>query len=264
MAEIKNGIPTFSFLQDKKVVREYNTFVECGRNPLHGKYETLIKEFEDGTKQYDCPCPECEKEWERIAKAQQEKELLQHYKNCNIEPEFYGKTLIDFKAQTPSQVEMLNAVQELIDGKINNLVLLGGYGTGKTMLGSILADMFDGKIFTMYEISTMIRQSYTIKAEKSELEIVNELASVPLLVFDEVGRTNSSSFNMNWLSYVFDKRHTRKLKTIFLGNGHLRRNCPDGGCDKCFENYMDGDVISRLRQDSKVINIVADDYRAGK
>lgn len=264
MAEIKNGIPTFSFLQKKKIVRQYKTFVECGRNPLHGKYETLVKEFEDGNTMHESPCPECEKEWERIAKEQQEKELLKHYESCNIEPEYYGKKLSDFKVNTPSQIEALNAVQELIDGKISTLVLLGGYGTGKTLLGSILADMSNGKIYTMYEISTMIRQSYTIKAEKSELEIVNELASVSLLVFDEVGRTNSSSFNMNWLSYVYDKRHTRKLKTVFLGNGHLRKNCPDGGCEKCFENYMDGDVISRLRQDSKVINIVADDYRAGK
>ena len=264
MAEVKSGIPTFSFLEPKKVVRTYETEVQCLRNLAHGKFKSLINVYEDGTEQSENGCPECEKEWERAAKAQHEKELLQHYKDCNIEPEFYGKKLNDFKAKTPSQVEALNSVQDMIDGKISTLVLLGGYGTGKTMLGSILADMFNGKIYTMYEISTMIRQSYTIKAEKTELEIVNELASVSLLVFDEVGRTNSSSFNMNWLSYVYDKRHTRKLKTVFLGNGHLRKNCPDGGCEKCFENYMDGDVISRLRQDSKVINIVADDYRAGK
>ena len=264
MAEVKSGIPTFSFLEPKKVVRTYETEVQCLRNLAHGKFKALINVYDDETEQSENGCPECEKEWERVAKAQHEKELLQHYKDCNIEPEFYGKKLNDFKAKTPSQVEALNSVQDMIDGKISTLVLLGGYGTGKTMLGSILADMFNGKIYTMYEISTMIRQSYTIKAEKTELEIVNELASVPLLVFDEVGRTNSSSFNMNWLSYVYDKRHTRKLKTVFLGNGHLRKNCPDGGCEKCFENYMDGDVISRLRQDSKVINIVADDYRAGK
>ena len=264
MVEVKSGIPTFSFLEPKKVVRTYETKVQCKKNLAHGKFKALINVYEDGTEQSENRCPKCEKEWERLEKEKQEKELLKHYKSCNIEPEYYGKELSDFKANTPSQIEALNSVQELIDGKISTLVLLGGYGTGKTLLGSILADMFDGKIYTMYEISTMIRQSYTIKAEKTELEIVNELASVLLLVFDEVGRTNSSSFNMNWLSYVYDKRHTRKLKTVFLGNGHLRKNCPDGGCEKCFENYMDGDVMSRLRQDSKVINIVADDYRAGK
>ena len=51
MAEVKSGIPTFSFLQDKKIVRQYKTFVECGRNPLHGKYETFVKEFEDFIKE---------------------------------------------------------------------------------------------------------------------------------------------------------------------------------------------------------------------
>ena len=132
------------------------------------------------------------------------------------------------------------------------------------MLGSILAKESDGKIYTMYEISTMIRQSYTMKAEKTELEIVNELASVPLLVIDEVGRVTGSNFNNNWQSYVLDKRHTRGLKTVYLGNGHLRENCSKKGCEKCFENSMDGDVISRLRQDSKIINIFGIDYRACK
>ena len=140
MAEVKSGIPTFSFLEPKKIVRTYETEVQCQSNSAHGKFKALINVYDDGTQQSEYGCPECKKEWERIAKEQEEKELLKHYESCNIEPEFYGKKLSDFKSNTPSQIEALNAVQELIDGKISSLVLLGGYGTGKTMLGSILAE----------------------------------------------------------------------------------------------------------------------------
>ena len=51
---------------------------------------------------------------------------------------------------------------------------------------------------------------------------------------------------------------------MMISNAHLLKNCTDGGCQDCFENYMDKDVISRLRQNSKVINIIADDFRKNK
>ena len=262
--EIKPGIPIFSFLDHGKVVRTYEAEIQCQRNLAHGKFKTIINVYDDGNEQHEKGCPECEKEWERLEKEQQEKELLKHYENCNIEPEYYGKTLNDYEIKTPTQAEALKAAEDILNKKLGKLVLLGSHGVGKSMLASILANEMNGKIYSMYEISTMIRQSYTARAEKSELEIVKDLASIPFLAIDEVGRTNGSNSELNWLSYILDKRHVRKLPFMLISNGHLRRNCPDGGCDECFENYMDSDVISRLRQDSKVINIVADDYRAGK
>ena len=262
--EIKSGIPAFSILEPRKVVRTYESEVQCQRNLAHGKFKALINVYDDGTKQSENGCPECEKEWERIAKEQQEKELLKHYESCNIEPEYYGKTLNDYEIKTPTQAEALKAAKDILNKKLGKLVLLGSHGVGKSMLASILASEMNGKIYSMYEISTMIRQSYTARAEKSELEIVKDLASIPFLAIDEIGRTNGSNSELNWLSYILDKRHVRKLPFMLISNGHLRRNCPDGGCDECFQNYMDSDIISRLRQDSKIINIVADDYRTGK
>ncbi|MBO6105941.1 MAG: hypothetical protein J6O99_08585, partial [Methanobrevibacter sp.] len=118
------------------------------------------------------------------------------------------------------------------------------------------------RIYSMYEISTMIRQSYTVKAVKTELEIVEELASISgVFVLDEMGRSKNSDFNQNWISYVFDKRHVRNLPFVLIKNGHLRKNCPNNGCPECFENSIDGDVISRLRQNSEIIEIHGDDYR---
>ena len=265
--EIHNGLPMFNCLQEKNVVKSEN--IECYCEKHKAPYLKIRAYFDDGAYSDSGSCAFCDEEERKNQQQKIEKqyreENIQHCKKCNIEPEYYDKTLDDFKTQNESQEIALQAAKDLLEGKIKKLVLLGKYGTGKTMLGSILAKESDGRIYTMYEISTMIRQSYTVKAEKTELEIVSELASIPgILVIDEVGRVTGSNFNNNWQSYVLDKRHTRGLRTAYLGNGHLRENCPNHGCDKCFENSMDGDVISRLRQNSKIINILGTDYRAKK
>ena len=266
--EIHNGLPKFDCLKEKKVVRTEKRIFQC-KNLNHPPYEQITVFYDDMTGEIKNLCPLCVKEAEienqKKLDKQYREENIAHCKKCNIEPEYYNATFDDYIPQNESQEMALQAAKDLLEGKIKKLVLLGKYGTGKTMLGSILAKESDGRIYTMYEISTMIRQSYTVKAEKTELEIVSELASIPgILVIDEVGRVTGSNFNNNWQSYVLDKRHTRGLRTVYTGNGHLRENCPNHGCDKCFENSMDGDVISRLRQDSKIINILGTDYRAKK
>ena len=263
--EMHKGLPVFSCLTEKQPVESFTKLVQC-RNLNHKPYEAEFVKYEDGSTAQITFCPECEnekleKEAQRLAKEVRE-EQIQHCKKCNVEPEYYDKTLDDYIPKTESQVKALVGVKKLISGEIKKLVLIGNYGTGKSMLGNIAAKETSGKIYTMYEVSTMIRQSYTVKAVKSELEIVSELASFPgIFVLDEMGRSKNSDFNQNWISYVIDKRHVRNLPFFLIKNGHLRKSCPNNGCPDCFENCVDGDVISRLRQNSEIIEIHGDDFR---
>lgn len=215
-------------------------------------------------------CPICEKEVEeeeqkQIAqkKAEQEQKDFEADKRAkNIEREYWGKGFDDYEVFSESQGKALEAVKRMVAERRGKVVLLGSNGCGKSMLGSIAVDKLGGKILSMYEITTMIRQSYTVKAERTELEIVTELAEIPMLVIDEVGRTKGSVAEMNWLSYILDKRHSRGLPFMLLTNTHLKKNCKCGGCERCFENFVDSDILSRLRQ-SRIITIVdAPDYRA--
>ena len=197
--------------------------------------------------------------------AQREKKLHYDYlRNCNIEPEFFEYEFEDFVPKSPTQDKAKKAVQKMVEQKKGKVILLGPNGVGKTMLASIAAKKLGGKIFSMYEISTMIRQSYTVRAEKTELEIVNELASIPFLAIDELGRTKGSDSEQNWLSYILDKRHTRNLPFMLLSNGHLKKDCPEGGCPRCFQNFMDNDILSRLKQNSVFIVVSAEDIRSIK
>lgn len=213
----------------------------------HGEYEA---EFNVSNLEQITFCPKCLEEKEL---KQERENQIKRYVQCNIEPEFYFKTFDNYVAETESQKKALLAVKKMVAEKHGKVILVGSNGVGKTMLASIAAKELAGKIYSMYEISTMIRQSYTIKADKTELEIVRELASIPFLAIDELGRTKNSETEQNWLSYILDKRHSRKLPFMLITNSHFKKFCKEGGCPKCFENLMDNDILSRLHQDCSVV-----------
>lgn len=213
-------------------------------------------------------CPKCLEERETIelesVRKSEHDAIIRQYKESNIEAEYWDKTLDDYQPVTASQKAALDSVKKMIENHSGKVILLGSNGVGKSMLGSCAVKELGGKILSMYEISTMIRQSYTNRAEKTELEIVQDLANIPFLVIDELGRTKGSEAELNWLSYVLDKRHVRNKPFMLLSNTHLMSKCPNKGCSMCFENYINNDILSRLRQNSKLINVDGPDYRANK
>ena len=213
-------------------------------------------------------CPECEKDLElefaREMDEADEQAKKQAIVAMNIEPEFFDATLDTYQADTPEQVKAVQTVMRLISGEIQQIVMTGSNGTGKTHLAIAAVKELKGKIYTMYEITTRIRQSYSPRADETELEIVGELARLPMLAIDEVGRTKGSDAELNWLSYIIDKRHTRGLPTIIISNKHVRKYCPTNGCPDCLENYLSGDVMSRLTDNGVLLQFGWADWRKTK
>lgn len=244
--------------------------------PIHNKmYEAKI--YEDGTEE-DCPVCSMEKgaelkrkrieeqneEWRKEREGKDRAENIELCKSLNISPEFYFAKLEDYKPKTKAQEEAKKAVAEMIEKRRGKIILLGNNGAGKTMLASIVARELRGKVYTIYEIATMIRQSYSAKVEKSELEIVGDLVELPFLAIDELGRIANTEAVQNWFSFILDKRHSRGLPTMVIGNLHFKKDCEDNGCPRCFENYFDKDVLSRFHEDTSVIVIKAPDGRKEK
>lgn len=237
----------------------------------HGLYKAQVIKFVDGQSEVS-GCPFCIEE-EHMAeenlrklenKALTELKNLERCKAANIRPEFYNITLEDYKPKTNGQEFAKEAVRKMIETKSGKIVILGSNGVGKTMLSSIAAKELGGKIYKQYEIATMIRQSYSANSDKTEMEIVKELSEIPFLAIDEVGRTANSEAVQNWFSEILDERHSRNLPFMLTGNLHFRKNCTENGCSKCFENYFDNDILSRLRQNATIIVIKAPDERTDK
>ena len=217
-------------------------------------------------------CPECDREYDEEIKRQedemykraQERDRLRFLEKCNIEPMYHDSTLDTFIAESDEQKKALAYAREMVGTKEGKLVLLGANGTGKTHLAVGVVRELSGRLYSMYEITTRIRASYVSGSKESELDIVDELARVEMLAIDEIGRTKGSEAETNWLSYIIDKRHTRNLPLILISNKHARKTCPNGGCEKCLENYISEDVMSRLSEDGHLVTMTGEDYRRKK
>ena len=213
-------------------------------------------------------CPACEKERDEIehqegVRQAQEAER-KRLESLNIEPMYFTSTLDNFIAGSPEQERALSYARAMVQDRAGKLVLLGSNGTGKTHLAVGIVRVLGGAIYSMYEITTRIRASYVSGAKETELDIVDELARIPMLAIDEIGRTKGSDAETNWLSYIIDKRHTRNLPLILISNKHTRKTCPDGGCQNCLENYISEDIMSRLAEDGHLVNMIGEDYRRKK
>lgn len=230
--------------------------------PEHGDFEVRTLEmfgcfFESG-------CPECEKireEKEAEAERKSRERLFQEdLVKRGIEEEYWEASLEKYRAENESEKQALEAARELEEGRIKKMLLLGSNGTGKTFLGCALAIKLHGIRTTMYELSAKIRSGY--QRGESELEILNGLLSYPLIVLDEVGRTKGSEAEKNWLSYLIDKAHTRHIRLLIISNRHMAKTLPAAMKGEAIESFFDNDVISRLRQNSKIVEVKGRDRRA--
>lgn len=235
----------------------------------HGEYES--EEVAVGSVILTSACPECLRENEifradeKAAKeeAEERRKRWVFLSQSNIEQAYLSATLEAFQADTEEQQKGIRGVRRLLAGEVSKLVMTGKNGTGKTHLAvAALLERGAGRILTMYEITVQIRATYTPVASRTELEIVDDLARLPLLVIDEMGRTKGSEAEQNWLSYVLDKRHVRKLPTILISNKHVRKDCKeDKGCSDCLENYMGEDVMSRFSDGGLLLRFTGEDWR---
>lgn len=207
-------------------------------------------------------CPLCEKKYdeqkEREEKKIQDEIKIQQFSKMNIEPMYFNKKISDYIPQNESQMKAQSAIQKLIADELKKVILLSPNGLGKTLLGSIAVQAVGGAIYSAYEIGLLVRGSYN---NSSEFETLDRLARLPLLVIDEYEKCKTSKASNDMFSYIFDKRHSRGLRTVLLSEYHLKKSCRKGGCDECFETLLTNDLISRFRQNGEIIEMYGEDYR---
>jgi len=103
-------------------------------------------------------------------------------------------------------------VDEFDINKPRNLLFQGTFGTGKSHLSVSIAKALTKKGYTTIFISTpklltKIRNTYNKNSEMDEEKIINMLASVDLVVFDDIGAEgDKSGWAMEKLFEVIDQR----------------------------------------------------------
>lgn len=215
----------------------------------HGEYEAkrlVVFGQEIITNCQLCAAEESAAE-EREKKAKLEAEKAANFKRMNIEPEFYGATLENYRAETGSQTAAFEAVSKMVLERRGAVALSGSFGVGKTHLACAAAKELGGAVYTMFEIALRIRCTYAPKATETELDVLKELSALPFLAIDEIGRSKGAEAEANWLSYIIDKRHVRFLPTMLLSNKKLARQLPQEKWRDSFEAAIGDDVAQRIK-----------------
>lgn len=133
------------------------------------------------------------------------------------------------------------------------LLLMGGYGTGKTHLAAAVANKVvdDGTqvlVLTVPDLLDWLRFSFN--GDESLGDRLDEIRNVPLLVLDDLGTQNATAWAEEKLFQIINYRYVNQLPTVFTTNQSF--------------NEIDGRISSRLKDPELVVllNINAPDYRS--
>lgn len=216
--------------------------VEC-IEPGHGQFETcLVEQFEGGW--LSTTCPKCR--WTALnthvsdlvrtvaREAEQADRLNAALFATGITPRFRCCTFESFKTgDDPAKQRALSICRKYAEGFAEHyrvgraLMLLGEVGNGKTHLACAIlqhivrVEQAAGLIVTAEAIMQGVTDSFRSNSAPTKTELLTELASVDLLVIDEVGMHTprpGKEFMPSLLHEVIDRRYQLVLPTILISN----------------------------------------------
>ena len=230
--------------------------------PAHGKYEAFSRTNPDGT-EYVGKCPECQ----RIEIIEQQESCKVNIADSNIISdrllaagvleENKGITFETLPQGLLANGSLIASCIELCDNKINNLVMLGTPGVGKTSLScAILSRILQDRKGESWPTICYTTESRLLRSMKStfgrregptEQEIIDKMGGYDVLVIDEIGKVPASDYNVAALEEIINMRY-RTRRTVICGNisgEDLKRHFTDGLRSKLAYNSRMKDIIDK-------------------
>lgn len=238
------------------------TRVPLGDKPLvcdrHGPYVATGARYLRNVEIWT-PCPDCHEE--RLARerqaeadklADQARERLQWaIGEAAIPARFIGRSLDNFHADTAPKEHALAVAREFAENfdahseRGSNLIFSGLPGTGKSHLATaVLQALMPARVglyTTCMNVIRAVRGTWRRDSERSETEVLDMLASVPLLVLDEIGVQYGTDGEQTILFDVLDRRYREMQPSIFLTNQNK----------KGFSDFIGERTFDRLTETSR-------------
>lgn len=178
-------------------------------------------------------CPQCNKEIndkEKKILEEREKAAAMNFKqetrtNAGISKRNLYKTFDDFIVSNKGQSEALKQCKEFAENfpqDARNILMLGGVGTGKTLLASMVIEELikkhDCRIVNVIDIFREIKATYSRNSKETEIEVIKRFRTIPLLIIDEVGVQFDSDVEKLLIFDIVDGRYKEMLPTILISN----------------------------------------------
>ncbi len=247
----------------------------------HGVIEP--KEHANGWTRRECPCEKAAREAQQYGMLMQvNKQLtfkqkadrtytwlgkdateigLEERAFTNFHPDAQPK-VIEFKTHLAtakmyaSQVISSNQQQKV---QIDNLMMKGGYGTGKTHLAAaILNELRARGIGCLFCTAQNLFNALYAADFDGKQEIISQLGTTPLAVIDELdglhlGKDTAGEFQRKTLFDILNRRYQRQLPTVLITN-----------VQDDLSPWLEGKAISRLFEHMTVLKMFGVDYRLAK
>jgi len=140
---------------------------------------------------------------------------------------FAHKVFLNFDPEVQGSGEGYDAATEFAAQPEGWLLLLGGFGTGKTHLAAAIANhvVQDHRMQVYFAVAPdllhHLRAAYAPTSDTSYDERFEQIRSVYLLVIDDLGAEQSTPWAVEKLYQIFNYRYNNRLPTVITSNSDL-------------------------------------------
>ena len=181
---------------------------------------------------------------------------------------FQGMTFDHYKTENDSQKRALNGVIDYYKHAVKNyltgmnLILFGNYGTGKTMLMSILARslakdyLFQPYFVNLVDFMNEIKDTFNSSNNKTAKQTLEKYSKSEFLFLDDIDKIKPTEYAKETIYSLVNYRTEHELPTIISAN-----HTPE----ELDLNYFDEAIVSRLADinNSKIIQFSHKNKRLG-
>lgn len=232
------GLPKTVRMHPTEFVQEFEVCAE------HGRWPTNMQDKNGSVRWHQPGCPTC----------RQHARTQALVSNADISRRFMSCTFDNYRTENPGQLNALklcrdyamNFKENLAAGRC--LIMRGNPGTGKNHLSAaIMLEVMRQKYTALRIKATAFLDDYWSKDFSERDPWMQKMASVDLLVIDEIGRSSNGKAANDAFFRLIDSRYEAMKPTIVISNldkGALRETLGAAAYDRLREGGGQGIVFS--------------------